>query len=104
MLNTSPPVPIRSSSSRCSSLHAESSRGKSKNPVPKPVIARLEAARPDAVVQIIGRFGMAIGEMFVLDPLAADCADDGVYECFFTSAPLNIPGGTGSPPNALCFK
>ena len=53
---------------------------------------------------IIGRFGMAIGEMFQLGPLTADCAADGVYECFFTGAPLNVQGGTGSPPNALAIK
>jgi hypothetical protein len=53
---------------------------------------------------IIGRFGMAIGEMFQLTGLAADCAADGVSECFFVSAPLNIQGGTGSPPNALAIK
>jgi hypothetical protein len=53
---------------------------------------------------LIGRFGMAIGELFVLDALAADCAGDQVYEGFFTSAPLNVPGGTGTPPNALFLK
>lgn len=53
---------------------------------------------------IIGRFGMAIGEMFQLTGLSADCADDGVYECFFAGAPLNVQGGTGSPPNALAIK
>jgi kynurenine formamidase len=53
---------------------------------------------------IIGRFGMPIGEMFQLTHLAADCAEDGVYESFFVSAPLNIEGGTGSPPNALAIK
>jgi kynurenine formamidase len=53
---------------------------------------------------IIGRFGMAIGEMFQTTHLAADCAADGVYEGFFASAPLNILGGTGSPPNALVIK
>jgi len=53
---------------------------------------------------IIGRFGMAIGEMFQTTHLAADCAKDGVYEGFFVSAPLNIAGGTGSPPNALVIK
>jgi hypothetical protein len=53
---------------------------------------------------LLGRFGIAIGEMFVLDALAADCARDGVYEGLFTSAPLNIPGGVGSPPNALVIK
>ena len=49
-------------------------------------------------------FGMPIGEMWNLDPLAEDCARDGRYEFFFTSAPLNIPGGVGSPPNALAIK
>ncbi len=53
---------------------------------------------------LLGRFGMAIGEMFVLDALAEDCAADGVYEGLFTSAPLNIPDGVGSPPNALLIK
>jgi len=53
---------------------------------------------------IIGRFGMAIGEMFQLTHLSADCAADHVYECLFVGAPLNIQGGTGSPPNALAIK
>lgn len=53
---------------------------------------------------LIGRFGMAIGELFVLDALAEDCARDSVYEGFLTSAPLNVPGGTGTPPNALFIK
>ncbi|MBE3603430.1 cyclase family protein [bacterium] len=49
-------------------------------------------------------FGMPIGEMWNLEELAEDCARDGRYEFFFTSAPLNIPGGVGSPPNALAIK
>lgn len=53
---------------------------------------------------ILGRFGMAIGEMWQTTHLAADCAADGVYEGLFTSAPLNVQGGTGSPPNALVIK
>jgi kynurenine formamidase len=53
---------------------------------------------------LLGRFGIAIGEMFVLDALAEDCAADGVYVGLFTSAPLHIVGGTGSPPNALVLK
>ena len=53
---------------------------------------------------IIGRFGMAIGEMFQLSPLAADCGADGIYEFLFVGAPLNVQGGTGSPPNALAIK
>lgn len=53
---------------------------------------------------LLGMFGMAIGEMWDLASLAADCAEDGVYECFLASAPLNKLGGVGSPPNALAFK
>lgn len=53
---------------------------------------------------LLGRFGIPIGELFVLDALAEDCARDRRHACFFTSAPLNIPGGTGSPPNALAIK
>ena len=54
--------------------------------------------------KIIPLLGMAVGELFRLDDLAADCAGDGVYECFLASAPLNKTGGIGSPANALAFK
>jgi hypothetical protein len=53
---------------------------------------------------LIGQFGLAIGELWWLEELAADCAADGVYEMFLTSAPLNSPGGIGSPPNAIAIK
>jgi kynurenine formamidase len=49
-------------------------------------------------------FGMPIGEMWNLEALAEDCAADGRYDFFLTSAPLNVPGGIGSPPNALAIK
>lgn len=48
--------------------------------------------------------GMPIGELWYLEELAEDCAEDGVYEFMLTSAPLNLPGGVGSPPNALAIK
>lgn len=53
---------------------------------------------------LIGQFDMALGELWWLDSLAADCAEDGVYEFLLTSAPLNSRGGIGSPPNALAIK
>ncbi|MBQ1062472.1 cyclase family protein [Micromonospora chalcea] len=53
---------------------------------------------------LIALLGMALGELWKLDDLAADCAADGVYEFFLTCKPLNLPGGVGSPPNALAFK
>lgn len=53
---------------------------------------------------LIGQFGLAIGELWALDDLAADCAADGRYEFLLCSAPLNVPGGIGSPANALAIK
>lgn len=53
---------------------------------------------------LLALWGVPIGEMFNLDALAADCAEDGRYEFFFTSAPLNKLGGVASPPNALAIK
>ncbi|WP_322796743.1 cyclase family protein [Tepidiforma sp.] len=53
---------------------------------------------------LLGMFGMAIGELWDLSRLAADCAADGRYEAFLVSAPLNKTGGIGSPPNAIAFK
>lgn len=57
-----------------------------------------------AHVMLLPMLGIPIGELFVLDELAADCADDGRYEFMLTSAPLNIPQGVASPPNALAIK
>ena len=54
--------------------------------------------------RLLPHFGMPIGELWYLEDLAAACAEDGVYEFMLTSAPLNIPGGVGSPPNALAIK
>ena len=48
--------------------------------------------------------GLPLGEMFALDALADDCALDGRYEFLITSAPLNLPHGVASPPNALAVK
>src|SRR6202011_5557606 len=40
--------------------------------------------------------GIPLGELWNLGPLAADCAADGRYTFFVTSAPLNIRGGVSS--------
>ena len=54
--------------------------------------------------RVIPLLGLTLGEMFFVEDLASDCAEDGVYEFCFTSAPLNLRGGVGSPPNALAIK
>jgi len=53
---------------------------------------------------LIALLGMAMGELWRLDELAADCASDGRYDFFLTCKPLNVVGGVGSPPNALAIK
>lgn len=54
--------------------------------------------------RLIPLLGFALGELFRLGPLAADCAEDGRYTCMFTAIPLNIPGAVGSPANAAAIK
>ena len=53
---------------------------------------------------LIRDLGLTIGELFDLEPLAASCADDGVYEFLFVAQPLRIVGAVGSPINPLAIK
>ncbi len=53
---------------------------------------------------LLPMLGLPLGELFALDKLADDCASDGRYDFLFTSAPLNLPSGVASPPNALAIK
>lgn len=50
------------------------------------------------------RLGMPLGELWWLDDLAEDCATDGRSEFLLVSAPWHLPGGIGSPANALALK
>jgi kynurenine formamidase len=72
--------------------------------IPPPQVSDFMAANDLLHFHMLSFFGMPIGEMWNLEELAEDCANDNCYEFFFTSAPLNIPGGVGSPPNALAIK
>ena len=53
---------------------------------------------------VIPAMGLTMGEMFDVAELARDCAEDRVFEFFFTGPPLNITGGTGSPINPIAIK
>lgn len=53
---------------------------------------------------LIPLLGLAIGELWDLEALAADCAADGVWECLVTAKPLTLTGGVGSPANAMAIK
>jgi kynurenine formamidase len=48
--------------------------------------------------------GLTIGEFWVLDELAADCAQDGVYEFLLVAPPLYLPRAVGAPLNPIAIK
>jgi kynurenine formamidase len=48
--------------------------------------------------------GLILGEMWNLEDLGRDCADDGVYEFMLVAQPLLITGAVGSPLNPVAFK
>jgi hypothetical protein len=48
--------------------------------------------------------GCPLGEMWNLDALAADCAEDGRYTFLLSAPPLAITGAFGSPINPLALK
>jgi kynurenine formamidase len=48
--------------------------------------------------------GMLLGEMWNLEELGRDCAEDGVYEFMLVAQPLLITGAVGSPLNPLAIK
>ncbi|MGW4943381.1 cyclase family protein [Actinoplanes sp. NPDC004185] len=52
----------------------------------------------------IPHIGLFLGEMWDLDELAADCATDGVYDCWLTAAPLPVTGAVGAPVNPVAVK
>ena len=54
--------------------------------------------RQEAAVREAPRRTLAV------EDLALSCRRDGRYEMFLTAAPINVPGGIGSPANALAIK
>lgn len=48
--------------------------------------------------------GLPFGEIFFLEDLAADCAEDDVWDFLLCAPPLRVPGGIGSPINPLAVK
>jgi len=54
-------------------------------------------------VDLLVRLGIPIGELWLLDALAAACTKASRYEFFLTCAPLNLRGGAGSTANALAI-
>ena len=54
--------------------------------------------------RLIPMLGIALGEFFNLEAIADDSEQDGKYTCCFIGIPLNLPGGVGSPGNAIAIK
>lgn len=48
--------------------------------------------------------GLMLGELWDLEALAADCAEDGVYEFQLIAPPLRVTGAVGSPLNPIAIK
>lgn len=53
---------------------------------------------------LIRNLGVVLTELYWLDDLAEDSAQDGQYSFFFSVAPLKMKGGTGSPVNPMVIK
>jgi len=54
--------------------------------------------------RLLPLLGFALGELFDFEQLARLCAADSRYEFLFVAAPLNVPGGVGSPANATALR
>jgi kynurenine formamidase len=48
--------------------------------------------------------GLVLGEFWDVTALAADCAEDGVFEFQIVAPPLNVTGAVGSPVNPIAIK
>lgn len=53
--------------------------------------------------RLIPCLGLALAELLDFSALAARSADEGRWEFFFAAVPLNVPGGVGSPANAIAL-
>jgi hypothetical protein len=69
-----------------------------------PAVEVIPLSRPFLHPVLLPLLGLPLGELWDLDALADDCAAAGTYDAFLTSAPLNMPGGVGTPPNAIAVR
>jgi kynurenine formamidase len=54
--------------------------------------------------RLIPMLGFALAELLDLEGLARACAADGRWEFLFVAAPMHLPGGVGSPANAVAIR
>ena len=73
-------------------------------------LERIRATERNRLVEVFAHttllplLGIPLGELWDLDALAEDCASSRIYDCLFTSAPINLRAGVASPPNALAIR
>lgn len=72
------------------------------NPTVEPIPG--DAAIGSLHRRLIPMLGFALAELLDLDALAEACASDERWEFQFVAAPLAIPGGVGSPANAVAIR
>ena len=68
--------------------------------------------RPNEMEEVLSPFhwiaipimGLTLGEIFYLEEIAADCAEDGRYEFLFVAPTLPVTGAVGSPTNPMAIK
>ena len=53
--------------------------------------------------RLLPALGLALGEMFEFEALSARCAAERRWTFFFVAVPLKVPGGIGSPGNAVAI-
>lgn len=54
--------------------------------------------------RVLPMLGLALGEMFDFEGLAEASHADGRFTFLFVAVPLKVPGGVGSPANALALR
>lgn len=63
----------------------------------------IDLFQPLHIVALV-HMGIPFGEIWDLEAIGDDCAEDGVHEFMLSAAPLPISGAAGSPLNALAVK
>jgi hypothetical protein len=54
--------------------------------------------------RLIPLLGFVIGELLDFERLAPLCGADSRWDFMFVAMPLNLPGGVGSPANAMAIR
>ena len=70
-----------------------------------PALETMEVRKEEGFLhrRILSLLGMPIGEFFLVEELSEACAARGDWSFMLSSAPLNLPGGVGSPNNAYAI-